>query len=128
MKKTVIKALLTEPLMSGNWISEGLNDGDCMVCAVGAILRKSGFYRNKIMEFGENMIESGACTPWDERCENSFSLTIDKHLKNGRYLHALSLKFESMESSKKPTATTRKSLVKFVEKNFPNRIKINPKF
>jgi hypothetical protein len=134
-KKKVLEAIKNEPLYSGEWAKIDANgkvmrDKDCPVCAVGATLRKAGFSNNEVSRFGRKMSDHGDVAPDFLSWEGAKDMKqyVLNCLANKEYLHALSIKFEDQADKTGVGKKTRSVLVNFVEKNFPNRIKLDPKF
>ena len=121
----IIKALETEPLCKGSWITSKKweecisesdnpldlkpeqftgNQLDCPVCAVGATLRSAG-----VEPIYLEMVAMDVC---GYAYTGAFSDT-EKELKRGNYLGALSIFFESREWD------TREDLINWVKKNIP---------
>ena len=132
-KKTVIKALKTEPLEYGFFFDFhnsdiSIDEKDCPVCAVGAVIRKSlGRKINKYMSErcgGDDFNLSTYC----EELTNYAYVHIDpkKLLKQKNYLGALSCYFESFSGDNEGNVTpeVEKKLIDFVRKNFPTRFKV----
>lgn len=133
-KKDILKAINTEPLAYGEWVKMDKDgsgwptiissDKNCSVCAVGSILRQAGLTNKRIHDFGFEMLHHGSVTANDPYLEHS----LKDALKNKEYLHALSIKFENQANKIGVNKRTRSALTKFIEVNFPNRIKLDPKF
>jgi len=135
-RRTVIRALKTEPLIHGLWWGEketdkskydygrfiGANEikPNCPVCAVGAVLRAASFEKAFLSYDPCNVANSaikevdGAGDCWEELLEE----------KN--YLGALTNYFESFIERADGTAreSTRRKCVEFVKKNFPKQFKL----
>ena len=134
-RRDILTAIRNEPLKRGSWVyMYGRNDfseGDkrCEVCAVGAILRQGGFSNYEIDYFGGALLNSGPISP-DSSEFNESSLTngLKQLIKEKKYIHALSVKFEDQASRTGAGKITRKVLSLFVKKNFPKRIRLNPEF
>lgn len=126
-KKLIIKALKTEPL-SRNYVFDlytnyVLGVMDCKVCAVGAILRKS-LGENLLRDISKTMESYLSVNIANEACRTiRLSHHDPKRLVNeGLYLAALSNFFESSESDDKNGNISRRKLINFVNKYFPNKI------
>lgn len=154
-KKKIIKALQTEFLSAGQFVKNGYlpEVGTCGVCAVGAVLRSVGqtdiqiayiareiapaprVGRNKIGEllekrgymsalssYFEEMLRNNKAKYFVERC-------CDRD-DNNRTLISYVKAAESATntiSMQVPTKLQRKRLIAFVEKNFPNRVRLIPR-
>lgn len=117
-KKTILKAIATEPLIGGSFVLSADDERkDCSVCAVGAVLRRAGMKNSEIYDFGRVMVDSGPCANREE--------SIPEVLKDGEFLHALSLKFEAQSDRTGYGKRTRNVLANFVKKHFPHRIKLD---
>jgi len=130
-KKEVLQAIKTEPLTSGNWVKlddkKRFNDKTCSVCAVGAVLRKAGLGNQAINDFGDALAMQGVVAP-DSYLESEgyVEAEIQDYLDTEKYLHALSYKFEYQANKTGVGKRTRNILAKFVEVNFPDKIKLDP--
>lgn len=114
-KKQVLKALDTEPLGAGSWISKDPEQGICTVCAVGAVLRLKGQSGSLIERYGNTLLDSLYIVD-----SSAGIVDIKESLRDKQYLAALSGKFESMlMESNYPTRRQVTALKKWVEKNFP---------
>lgn len=124
-RKTVIKALKTEPLARGYFFEVAAEDiKNCQVCAVGGIVRQ---------HLSDAILQAKG---WDELstyCEYvtnyKYDSSVDQAeqkqlIKEGNYLGALSAFFERQSDSGKVTKKHRESLVNFVKKNFPVKFKV----
>jgi len=121
-RSEILKAIRTEPLVSGNFVqTENNKEKNCAVCAVGAVLRIAGQNNTEIHSFGEQLMYEGVCSSQPH-------YVILEELKERRYLHALSMKFEFYAFRLGKGKRTRKLLANFVKKNFPKVIKLNPEF
>lgn len=128
-KKTVIKALKTEPLQYGTFFDTAvLSERNCSVCAVGAVIRKSlGRKINKSLDICSKF---GIDLSWycQELTQNKYvGYTPEGLLKNKNYLGALSCYFESFFSKdydRNVTLEIREKLIEFAKKNFPTRFKV----
>jgi hypothetical protein len=130
-KKSVIEALMTEPLMRGNWIEFDdlisdpqkvkAKDVVCEVCAVGGVLRKNGATIKEIDDYGDRLLD----LPFPVG-EEATEKDIEYLLKHEQYLSALSAYFESTLPGPRIRYGNehRERLVRFVEKHFPDRIKL----
>jgi len=113
-----INAVLTEPLRAGEWNS-GNND-ECNVCAVGAIFRHCHNINYSAYIFDEMENNSNILT-------DVVSLSsVNNHLLEKRYLHALSCFFEHIMRLTLPdepiSNNKRYTLVHFIEAFFPDEI------
>lgn len=113
-KKLIIKALLTEPLRPGHWVSPaaGKSDKHCTVCAVGAVMRAAKFVNEKI-------------SVASVRNTNSYySKDHDLYLclAAGKHLSALSIFFEQICPEHGATKKVRERLVAFVTAHFPDTL------
>jgi len=120
-KKECIKAVLTEPLKLGSWNSE--DNKTCSVCAVGAILRQHNINNSSQIDRLMNINSSRSSTQ---------EKAINIHIKNGKYLHALSCFFENLGSYNlttqdwfsawvnAPSKEGKWALVHFIEAFFPD--------
>jgi len=113
-KKLCIEAVMTEPLRFGSFNEK--NNSHCDVCAVGAILRQENMNNeNNIFRFMK------------KKSKGSFlnKRSINKHLKHGNYLHALSCYFENLyyypinNNDLAKSMEIRSALVHFIEAFFP---------
>lgn len=116
-RKQIIKALQTEPLRAGNWISSSSETytwyhlakrTKCTVCAVGGVLRSSlgnELTCNQIASFGVNLaLNEEAISPFVTEARQLFSkkdlkaifLDGKKRLKKYSQLTVLSYVFESV--------------------------------
>lgn len=129
---TVIKALRTEHLISGQWFNDGFSEStmECPVCAVGAVLREASFVSTSKIE---SPTEMSACVyrsiaSYPRNVENFSSdatvKDINLMLKRGQYLLALSGRYESWFDGKIMTTKRRERLVEWVKKNFPKEIEV----
>lgn len=124
-RKTVIKALKTEPLARGYFFEVAAeNIKDCKVCAVGGIVRQ---------HLSDAILQAKRCDELSQYCEYvtgyKYDISVDESqqkelIKEGNYLGALSAFFERQSDSGKVTKKHRESLVNFVKKNFPVKFKI----
>jgi len=120
-KEKVIKAIKTEPLIVNYFVerdkySNIVTNPNCSVCAVGAVFRASGMSNTEIDDVTSD--------PQENICSTSIG-RIEDLLKSKLYLNALSVKFEYLASKYGTGKRTRNELVKFVEENFPYRIKLH---
>lgn len=140
-KEQVIKALKTEPLKAGNWITLGrsgpdgewieYDDSSCPVCAVGAVLRNTldeKKYRITDAAWyiftGQNTIGQG-----DTELELLESLTGPHIVRLSQYFEGLwSLarkRGRNWDLSRHQIYRIRKKMIAFVEKNFPESIELD---
>lgn len=122
-KKEVLAAMRYGPLNSGNWITYNIN-GECQVCAVGAVLRRVHFSDNAIENFGSSLADKGRVTPY--LMGDGIHEAIIEFLNKKQYLRALSIKFENQVDKTGTGKKTREVMTNFVKKNFPKRIKLDP--
>jgi hypothetical protein len=133
-KKKIIEALKKEPLKAGNWFhySSASTRDACEVCAVGAVFR-TNLVASKLAhryDAGELIAYNYAPDFLNTRVPIHIravdgSGDIERQLAKGYYLRALSNFFEkSMTGKKRVTTQIRVSLVHFVKKNFPERVKL----
>lgn len=117
LKKTIIRALKTEPLQTGQFVEKPdlRKVGDCNVCAVGAVLRATGATNYQIAKH-TGWANGGVCI---FSCESQ--RRIIQLLERKDYMSALSSYFEDLVFGE-PTKAQRRKLIAFVEKNFPNRV------
>jgi len=115
-KAKIIEALKTEKLVRSDWFHQDSVDikGKCDVCAVGAVLRKMSF---------EKWALRNGFSPRAVADQVTGDIVADRdeigaYLAEGDYLSALSCYFEDVSENPK-------NLVKFVEKNFPDKLRIN---
>lgn len=112
-KDDVLRALETEDLRPGYWWfqEEDIDGPECMVCAVGSLLRMKGVSRLATNGFGDKLQ-----VKWDKRKKNSFyddrSEGLDRDwslynarefLSEGDHLSALSQAFEYFEGDRDQT-------------------------
>lgn len=132
-KKQVVKALKEEPLRSGKFIAVYNDEGEriyfydntpakklnCKVCAVGAVLRQKNLSPSEI---------SDVTLFLDVISRDSLEM-LPTLLKEKRYLEALSVKFESYlgDDDVEPTYEQRRNMIRWVERNFPNRFEYKEK-
>jgi hypothetical protein len=140
-RRDILTAIRNEPLNTGSFVNpkgvgpdgvEGglgsVEDKNCTVCAVGAVLRKAGLSNREIEEFGEALGDLGPITPTRYEIYSDVKGGLKELLKEKKYLHALSVKFEGQAHKTGVGKRTRKVLSLFVKKNFPKRIRLNPEF
>jgi hypothetical protein len=140
-KSTIIKALQTEPLgADGQYIArveapsvsaEELgwgaepSDKECLVCAVGAILRYTGITKaGQLQATGSRNTWYPTFTDaptWAEAKKKAKELIKSDP---DEALSALSSLYEAGIDNKVRLAVIRKNLVSFVEKNFPKTIAV----
>lgn len=124
-RKTVLKALRTEPLARGYFFEvESKDNKACKVCAVGSIVRQ---------HLSKQILKTKGLDELSTYCEfltdHSYDSTIDENqqkemIAKGNYLGALSAFFERQGSVKRVTQKQREQLVQYVKKNFPVRFKV----
>jgi hypothetical protein len=139
-RKVILDAIKNEPLdafefvkmVSGNFDDLGnytpshiSTDKNCPVCAVGAVLRNSGLDNLKISAFGNKMSDCGSVR---EESRLDAKRAIEEFLEKGKYLHALSVKFERQADMTGTGKKTRSILSAFVKKHFPKEIKLDPRY
>lgn len=129
-KKMIIKAIQNEPLINGTYVevenypnSGYSTDPNCGVCAVGAVLRRSGMTNKKIASFGAKILRQGLASFYKHKTEESL---IDYYINEKQYLNSLSEKFENLAEKYGCGKKTRTKLIKFVQENFPNKINLTP--
>jgi hypothetical protein len=125
-RRTVLNALRNEPLNNMGWVHNP-RDPSCSVCAVGAVLRRAGFENGKISSFGLGLFRNGAVTPAQLPLYSNIEGVIKKYLEEGRFLHALSMKYEFQAKRTGSGKRTRGVLARFVKANFPTKIELNTK-
>lgn len=148
-KRQVIKAIETEPLLSGTWVhtseedSKFKNNTQCPVCAVGSIL-DIGLGKHvspsEIDEIGSMLVREAtfACCALENGQEvNTFNTsdlkTKAKELaKKGEYLSALSGLYEGLSQRDEMKTQygfannrLRRILINFVKTNFPGKLNID---
>lgn len=147
LRKNIIKALKTEPLGYGHWLSDAysalgnrkkISDFDklpegCTVCAVGATLRKE-------LHVGRDKFNR-ACSLNTHHYHDAIFEDAKKEIKEqlgmGNFLGALSIFFEAQgdivrrrkgmyyeDQYPNVTPAVRHKLVEFVKKNFPVSITV----
>lgn len=128
-KETILKAIKTEKLVKRHFVLPDEEDSPyspknkkCGVCAVGAVLRHSNFNNDQISDFGESLCFSGPVTPL---YTSEVHTELDYLLDTGKYLNALSLKFEDQARKTGVGVRTKKILAKFVKDNFPAKIRLD---
>lgn len=131
-KDVILKAIKIEPLNKGYFVQWERNEfgpstnPNCKVCAVGAVLRHAGMTNRQIDLFGDKLNNCGQVYASSECDKQSVRETIETMLKQKRYLHALSVKFEYNASILGAGGKRiRKVMTKFVKENFPKRIALN---
>lgn len=138
-KKEVLEAIRLEPLKPGAWIqnvegffvdNESPAKKDCMVCAVGGVLRRklgSRHVRSKKI-LRSQVIHGilGLVDRWGGYAWEGYSNQMDlakrgalEAIARGRPLIALSVYFESLAKSGLEMPQIRKELTAFVRKEFP---------
>lgn len=126
-KKDVVKALESEPLVSGDWFGD-LGQKHCNVCAVGAVLRKVSFEKWLIkIDMGGYVWEIAKIFGWTLRdASTDATITAFALIKRKRYMEALSNKFERMTINPPDVIndTKRKKLISWVKKYFPTKFEL----
>lgn len=134
-KKLIIEALRTEPLVSGAFFRI-TNETDqevhtCEVCAVGAVMRKSGIVKKllqpKVLEnygFEANDIATNTASVLCNQFISGDNWC--RLIKEKNYLGALSNFFENEEMihSGPVLKKTRRRCIEFVKLNFPDQFKV----
>lgn len=123
-RNQVIRALKTEPLKATIWIETNKKAKKiCHVCAVGGVFHNLGMNATQIDACVDQLEISSAGTDQD----------LNNALDNGRWLSALSIKFENMAAklaraleltstedlTVKQTAILKPVLIDWVNKNLP---------
>ncbi len=129
-KKAIIEALKTEPLRHGSWYRAPDTDnnasGECQVCAVGAVLRGAAKAEpSAILNFGSRLFAYFGVEGMSNASAGRKQAL--KYVKSGDYMAALSTYFESLSGRGTvlpKNHPTRKHMVKFVQKYFPDRVRI----
>jgi len=134
-KQDVLKAIKTEKLKNGRWITEktvfvknsmgdevreSILDNTCAVCAVGAVLRQKGVPNQYIQTRADDFFFY-SYEPAGEVGKDGDELQA---LKNKNYLSALSIKFEKLANRLGNGQRTRTQLTKFVKDNFPKQFNV----
>lgn len=131
-KKKILEAIKNEPLMNWEFVKRDgekvVADKNCPVCAVGAILRKASFNNREIFHFGMRMVEYGSVNDYFCGDRETQNIYVENLLSKQKYLHALSVTFEAQANRTGIGPRTRGLMATFVEKSFPYRIKLDPKF
>lgn len=117
-RKDVLDAIEREPLMGGDWVGYAM-DGQCPVCAVGAVLRGQGVADCDIPARALEITKGVCCS------DNNLVIAM----VDGNWLSALSIKWERLLEVNKPspwwcwspkdTARFKGELKNFVLANFP---------
>lgn len=128
-KAQVLKALATEPLKATAWVeTKGKSKKVCNVCAVGAVFHKAGLGPKAIDQCAQDLYLSGSDTATES--------DLDKAIDEGKYLSALSMKFETLarkladvlgltdtaDLTKEQTKLLKPVLIKWVKDNFPTQL------
>jgi hypothetical protein len=130
-RREVIRAIKLEPLRSGNWVRpvDGAHrdlkprKGVCTVCVVGGLLRrtlkfKSMFQMNDVCDL---LTSKGqiACDAYES------DEVVTTELSEGRYLNALSCKFELLCEGGLLMDEVRKQLITWVKESLPESFTIH---
>lgn len=124
-RKTVLKALRTEPLARGYFFElEATDNNACKVCAVGGIVRQH--LSKQILKTKGSDELSVYCEFITGHCYDSTVNEAEQKqlIADGNYLGALSAFFERQGGVKRVTQKQREQLVQYVKKNFPVRFKV----
>lgn len=127
-RRDILKAIRNEKLKNQNWITlpvlgtdqlgykiTGEPSSTCKVCAVGAVLRTVGIPNDRISITADQIVSNGNCTSGgDELAE----------LREGRYMNALSVRFENLAKKYGCGKKTKEILIRFVKRHFPKTIEI----
>jgi len=125
-KREIIKALATEPLSGGMWISE---DG-CEACAVGSFLLYHFTDKSKLVDFCDKVVTRSTITysSFEQDPEKLYQLQLLEMIDGGLYLSALSAYFEDTVYNNYgfiPTDEDRAEFISFVEAEFPDVIDLD---
>lgn len=145
-KEQVIKALKTEPLKAGNWITLGrsgpdgewieYDDSSCPVCAVGAVLRNTlDEKKYRITDAAWYIFDGGQGGDPTLRVHSDNESDLLASL-NGPHIVRLSQYFEGLWSlarkrgrnwdlSRHQIYRIRKKMIAFVESTFPKSFKLD---
>jgi hypothetical protein len=127
-RKEILQAIRYEPLAAGNWIRTDSKDpATCEVCAVGGVLRRAaGLSPYDIEDFGYQLLELSDCIFDRENSPtfNSAAAFAKALVKDGLYLNALSVYFESLHKRYGGGTETRKRLRTFVKNHFPKVVPV----
>lgn len=132
-KTAMIKAVQTQPLWPGHWVSSYGMPDTCTVCVVGAILRYVGIKgRESIHKNARLHVEDLGEFTSDSNDPELDDETINDLLKRDLYLNAISVYFEGMEThdidgnegSAEWLRTSRIDLVSFIKYNVPDNYRL----
>lgn len=132
-RSQAIQAVMSEPLRNGPFVEGSLPtshisaDPNCTVCAVGAVLRRTGLCNQDVAEVACELLAE--CHHEEDPGFDNVSFTefdlehIGDMASDGHYLEALSSLFEGLCLLVPPEAT-RSILASFIEHNFPEILEI----
>lgn len=127
-RRDILKAIRTEKLKNQNWITlpvlgvddygykiTGKPSSTCKVCAVGAVLRTVGIPNNRISITAGQIVSNGNFNSGEDELAE---------LREGRYMNALSVRFENLAKKYGCGKKTKEILIRFVKRHFPKTIEI----
>lgn len=131
-REEIIRALEEEPLAARSWVTERtIENPNCHVCAVGAVLRDAGFSNWMIDDSAGKLCRNAFGAPYDV---NQLLPDMLSEIKRENFLGALSIYFEglfdkectdrSQWAGSVAQPPVREKLVAFVLEHFPAEIEI----